>query len=73
MPRTAADRMRVLRKRRARGFAVLPIEVDEVDLPEKLVAAGYLSADQVDDRAAVARAASRLLSSIEVADLHPRR
>lgn len=67
---TAADRAKRYRRRRSSGRAVLSVEVDEVDLVETLIAAGFLPASQSEDRAAIARATSRLLAAIETADIY---
>jgi len=60
----SADRMRVLRARRQRGRIPLVVEVDEVLLCERLIAAGFLGTNQQDDRTAVSDAVSRLLDAL---------
>lgn len=67
--RSAADRQRRLRRRRAAGRAVLRVEIDEVEHVERLIAAGFLDPHQCDDRDAIERATARLLAAIEVADI----
>ena len=64
-----ADRMRRLRARRAQGRVCLPVEIDDVAVPEMLVDAGFLPASLVDDRAAVAKALSRFIASAIAVDI----
>lgn len=66
---TARDRQRRYRDRRRAGRRVLRIEVDDVDLAERLIASGFLARVDADDPAALARATARLLTSIESADV----
>jgi len=56
-----ALRLRRFRAREAQGLAVLSIEVDFNALSAALQEAGFLREDQIDDRAAVAAAAGRVL------------
>lgn len=55
----AAVRMRRYRERQRRGVIALRVEFDEVDLGEELVALGYLTPLQQDDRKLIERALSR--------------
>ena len=59
-PTPAAERMRRLRERRARGARVVAVEVD-VDLLENLVRLGLVGRGEVDDPAALAFALYMLL------------
>jgi hypothetical protein len=61
--------MKRLRRRRAAGRAVLLVEVDEVDLVEKLLALHLLAPDRTEDRGAIARATARLLTMLQVGDV----
>jgi hypothetical protein len=56
--------MRKSRERQAAGRLLLPIEVDEVELVEVLVAHGVLDPIMADDKAAIARAVERVLEAI---------
>jgi hypothetical protein len=60
----SADRMRTLRARRQRGRVVLAVEVPDVELAERLVAAGFLDAATQDDRVALGHALERLVDAL---------
>jgi hypothetical protein len=68
----SADKMRRYRARRAAGKVVLSVEVDDVDLAERLVEAGFLPRRLVDDREALRQAAERYLAGTQVVDVHLR-
>ncbi|UVC17583.1 hypothetical protein [Mesorhizobium onobrychidis] len=57
-----SDKMRRYRARRAAGKVVLSVEVDDVDLAERWVEAGFLSRRLADDRQALKEAAERYLA-----------
>ena len=61
MGTTAAVKQRNYRARRRDGRIVLQIEVSEVDLSEALRAAGFLDADDMDNREALATALERVI------------
>jgi hypothetical protein len=63
--------MKRLRRRRASGRTVLPVEVDDVDLVEKLLVLELLAPDRTEDRGAIARATARLLATLQVGDVYP--
>jgi len=50
---------------------VLLVEVDEVDLVEKLLALELLAPDRTEDRGAIARATAALLKMIQAVDVYP--
>jgi hypothetical protein len=54
-------------------MVVLPVEVDEVDHVEMLLATGFLPPHQAEDRDAIAKATARLLANIQIADVVSRR
>ena len=60
MALTSAERMRRLRRRQARGIAVLPIEVDHTVI-EDMIAAGMVGEAAALDPAALATAVGRVL------------
>jgi hypothetical protein len=66
---TAAERQRRKRERRRQGKAAWLVEGDDVAIPEKLIAAGYLDRRHADDPKAIAAALSWFLADIEVADI----
>jgi hypothetical protein len=63
MTSSAAARMRRYRTRERDGLAVLRITIEREPLSFALEAAGLLALDQLDDRAAVARAVEDLLAT----------
>jgi hypothetical protein len=63
MSSAAAQRMRLLRERRAAGRSVVPVEVDEADV-EVLYAARLLDPMVDHSRAEIADAIKRLLKTI---------
>lgn len=63
-----SDKMRRYRARRAAGKVVLSVEVDDVDLAERLVEAGFLSRGLADDRQALKEAAERYLAGARAAE-----
>ena len=64
----SANRMKVLRQRRAAGLSVLTVTVELNRLTEVLIDAGWLEAWDQDDQAAIGRAVERLLASLAVAN-----
>lgn len=60
MAQTAAERMRRLRRRQARGATVIRVEVDH-DLIEGMIAAGLVGEAAALDTAALAAALTRVL------------
>ncbi len=60
--KTSAERTRRYRARRKQQLRVLPIEVDECDLADFLLASGLLDLTKADDPAEMAAALSRLVS-----------
>ena len=62
MTSPAAQRMRQLRERRARGVRVIAIEID-VDLLNALEQSGLLGQDEIDDPSALAFALSMLIEA----------
>jgi hypothetical protein len=64
-----AKRQRDFRARRSAGRRVDPVEYQEVDVLEALKIAGYLRADQEDNRRAVRAALGRLIASSAAAIL----
>jgi hypothetical protein len=69
-PSTVAERQRRHRQRIANGRVILAVEVDEVNLAEKLVEAGYLSS-QDDSRSALQAALERAISDFAVVTVAP--
>ena len=65
--------MRRYRARRAAGKIVLPVEVDDVDLAERLIEAGFLPRRLADDRRALKDAAERYLAGARAVDIHMER
>ena len=66
----AAERMKRLRERRARGVRVIPVEVDS-DLLETLEQLGLVDPDETDDPGALSFALAMLLE--EAAEARRRR
>ncbi|WP_242218009.1 hypothetical protein [Shinella zoogloeoides] len=64
------ERMRRYRRRTSSGRRCILIEIDEVSLPETLVAGGYLDAAQTDDMDAIRRGIERMHS--DLAAMHMR-
>ena len=64
----AADRMKAYRERQRRGQIVVPVAINDVEVCEALVAAGFLSANAKDDRQALARAIERLIEALAQSD-----
>lgn len=63
-PRTSADRMRRLRKRRRQGVEVIAVPVEYVGLTELLIEYGYLAKPDAEDREAVSRATADLVQAL---------
>lgn len=61
MPKSAADRQREHRRRKAQGRSVLPIEVDVSLIADVLVDQGLLQEWSSDDPQAIADALARAL------------
>ena len=59
---TPAERQRRYRTRRSLGRMVLKIEVDDVDLPELLMAEGWLKERDQSDPAAIAASLERMVA-----------
>ena len=64
-PSSAAERMRLLRRRRRFQRRVLQVEINPAEL-DALVARGYLAAKERDDVGAIGFAVSALLSDLLV-------
>lgn len=61
---TLAERKQRFKARRAAGLRVYRIAADEVALPEKLVAAGYLSPLVADQQERVEEALERVVADL---------
>lgn len=69
--RTTAERSRRRRQREREGRDVWRVEGDNVAVPQKLIAAGWLDPRDEDDREAIGMALGRVVETLEVADLIP--
>jgi hypothetical protein len=65
MPRSAADRQRERRQRKAKGVSVLPLEINLGAIADKLAEAGLLAEWSTEDPKAVAQALASALEHIE--------
>jgi hypothetical protein len=61
-PKSSAERVRLYRKRRKAQLRVLPVEVDECNLADYLLASGLLERSKLDDPAELAAVLSRLVA-----------
>lgn len=61
-----ADRMRQLRKRRAAGRIVLPVEVDEGRLVDVLIASRRLQPWAADNRESIRKALEDLIAALRL-------
>ena len=65
---TSADRQRRHHRRVVKGRLCVVIEIDDTAVPLALISAGFLSADAIDDRAAIGRALERMIQTLVAAD-----
>lgn len=66
---TSAERQRRRRERLRRGRLRLGFDVDEIYHVEMLIAAGYLTRHQADDRTAINLATQRLVERLALVDV----
>lgn len=66
---SSADRQRRYRARLKAGKIRVSFDTDEVDHIERLIAAGYLTAEQSDDRQAINEATRELVESLKAAHI----
>ena len=62
-PRTAAERQRIRRRRRADGRVIVPVEIDLGEVADALVQARLLSEWDTEDRGKVAGALSKIITT----------
>jgi hypothetical protein len=59
-----ADRQRTYRRRASSGKIIVPVEIDEIEIDEVLIAGGFLDANAADDRRAIAVAIKRMIAML---------
>jgi hypothetical protein len=63
-----ADRQRHYRQRQSAGKIIVHIEIDEVPTVDALVSAGFLRADDCDNKPAIAAAIQRVIEALVAGD-----
>jgi hypothetical protein len=61
----AAERQRKYRQRRRAGLVVIRVVIDDVSVPQALIAAGLLDEAKAEDADAIGRALERAVVRIE--------